>query len=91
MNKVELVAEVAKRAGLTKVEAETAVKAVLETISSTLVKGENVQLIGFGNFVVAQKAARVGRVPSTGAQIQIPARTVPKFVPGKALKDAVNG
>ena len=88
-NKAELIDNVASKTGLTKKDATAAVDAVFSSIQSTLAKGEKVQLIGFGNFEVRQRAARKGRNPKTGAEIEIPASTVPAFKPGKALKDAV--
>ncbi|APT19171.1 DNA-binding protein HU [Amylolactobacillus amylotrophicus DSM 20534] len=88
-NKAELVAEVAKKAKLTKKDAATAVDAVFSSIEKDLSKGNKVQLIGFGTFEVRSRAARKGRNPQTGAEIEIPASKVPAFKPGKALKDAV--
>ena len=88
-NKAALIERVAEKTGLTKKDATVAVDAVFETIQDALVDGEKVQLIGFGNFEVRNRAARKGRNPQTGAEIQIPASKVPAFKPGKALKDAV--
>ncbi|WP_261805829.1 HU family DNA-binding protein [Lapidilactobacillus luobeiensis] len=88
-NKAELIDSVASKTGLTKKDATAAVDAVFSTIQSTLASGEKVQLIGFGNFEVRQRAERKGRNPQTGEEIKIPASTVPAFKPGKALKDAV--
>ncbi|AOA00007.1 MULTISPECIES: HU family DNA-binding protein [Carnobacterium] len=88
-NKAELIESVATSTGLTKKDATAAVDAVFETIQSTLSAGEKVQLIGFGNFEVRERAARKGRNPQTGEEIQIAASKVPAFKPGKALKDAV--
>ncbi len=90
MNKTELTDAVAESAGLTKADAARAVDAVLGTITSTLAKGEQVGVVGFGTFLVRDRAARTGRNPQTGAEIQIAAAKVPAFKPGKALKDAVN-
>ncbi len=90
MNKTELVAAIAKEADLTKVDAEKALKAFTETVSKELKKKGKVQLIGFGTFETAKRAARTGRNPQTGKDIKIPAAVVPKFKAGKALKDAVN-
>ena len=87
-NKAELIENVASSTGLTKKDA-TAADAVFSTIQETLAKGEKVQLIGFGNFEVRERAARKGRNPQTGQEIQIAASKVPAFKPGKALKDAV--
>ncbi len=91
MNKGQLIDAVASHAGLTKVQAEKALNAVIEAVSESLGKGENVALIGFGTYSVAKRAARNGKNPRTGATIKIPARKVPKFTPGKGLKDLVNG
>ena len=88
-NKAELVSNVATATGLTKKDATAAVDAVFSSIQASLAKGEKVQLIGFGNFEVRQRAARKGRNPQTGEEINIPASKVPAFKPGKALKDAV--
>lgn len=88
-NKVELINKVVDKTSLTKKNATAAVDAVFDTIQSTLADGEKVQLIGFGNFEVRHRAARKGRNPQTGAEIQIPASKVPAFKPGKSLKDAV--
>ena len=90
MNKTELVNAIAKEANLSKKDAEKAVKAFTDTVSKELKKKGKVQLIGFGTFEVAKRAARTGKNPQTGDAIKIPAATVPKFKPGKALKDAVN-
>ncbi|MCI1289970.1 MAG: HU family DNA-binding protein [Lactobacillus sp.] len=88
-NKAELVSEVADKAQMTKKQAASAVDAIFNSIQENLAKGEKVQLIGFGTFEVRKRAARKGRNPQTGAEIQIPASQVPAFKPGKALKDAV--
>lgn len=88
-NKAELVDNVAKVTGLTKKDATAAVDAVFSSIQDDLKKGEKVQLIGFGSFEVRDRAARKGRNPQTGDEIEIPASKVPAFKPGKALKDAV--
>jgi DNA-binding protein HU-beta len=90
MNLTELKAAVASKAGLTKTDSEDAVKAVFEVISNTLVAGDSISIPGFGSFSVSDRAARTGRNPSTGAEIQIPAAKVAKFKVGKGLKDAVN-
>ena len=90
MNKVELVEAIAKETGLTKKDSEAAVKAFVETVSKELTKGKDVQLIGFGTFTVGKRAARKGRNPQTGEEIKIAAAKMPKFKPGKALKDRVN-
>ena len=91
MNKTELVEAIAKKTGLSKKDSEAAVKAFVEVVSTQLKKKDKVQLIGFGTFETAKRAARTGKNPQTGAAIKIPAATVPKFKAGKALKDAVNG
>ncbi|APT14885.1 HU family DNA-binding protein [Lactobacillus jensenii] len=88
-NKAELVAEVAAKTKLTKKDVAAAVDAIFASIQEDLAKGEKVQLIGFGTFEVRNRAARKGRNPQTGVEIEIPASKVPAFKPGKALKDAV--
>jgi Bacterial nucleoid DNA-binding protein len=90
MNKNELVAAVADKAGLGKGDAAKAVEALFDTITAELKKGGDVRLVGFGNFSVSRREASTGRNPSTGAEVKIPARNVPKFTAGKGLKDAVN-
>ena len=91
MNKAELIEAVAKSADLSKAEAERALNATTETIKKTLKKGDTVQLIGFGSFGVAKRSARKGRNPQTGEAIKIKASKSPKFTPGKAFKDLING
>lgn len=91
MNKNELAAAVADKTGLGKGEAANAVEAVFSAITDTLKAGGDVRLLGFGNFVVQQRAATTGRNPLTGQTVDVPAKRVPKFSAGKALKDAVNG
>lgn len=90
MNKTELVDAVAESAGLSKKDANNAIDAVFSSISNTLADGETVSLIGFGTFSVSARPARTGRNPRTGETIKIAATSVPKFKPGKGLKDAVN-
>ncbi len=90
MNKVELIAAVAEKAGLSKKDAEKAIAAVVSSVEEALVKGDKVQLIGFGTFEVRERAARVGRNPQTKAEIQIAASKQPVFKAGAALKKAVN-
>ncbi len=90
MNKTELTDVVAEATDLTKADAARAVDAVLGTITNTLAGGNQVAIVGFGTFLVRDRAARTGRNPQTGAEIQIAAAKVPAFKPGKALKDAVN-
>lgn len=89
MNKTELISAVAENAGLSKKDATAAVAAVFEEITNALIKGDKVQLIGFGNFEVRERAARTGRNPLTGEELNIAASKVPAFKAGKALKDAV--
>ncbi len=89
MNKSDLVAKVATATGLTKVHAERAIEATFASITGALKKKEEVRLIGFGTFAVVHRAATEGRNPRTGAKIKIPAKRLPKFRPGKQLKDAV--
>lgn len=90
MNKNDLIASVAEKADLTKAQAGDAVDAMLSSISSTMAGGTDVRLLGFGNFIVAQRKATTARNPQTGATIQVAAAKVPRFKPGKALKEAVN-
>ncbi|HZU11666.1 MAG TPA: HU family DNA-binding protein [Chloroflexota bacterium] len=91
MGKTELVQQVAEQAGLNKSQAQRAVEAVLDTISSELQKGNEVRLTGFGNFRVTNTAARTGRNPRTGETINIAAGKRPAFSPGSRLKQAVSG
>ena len=90
MNKADLVASIAAKAGLTKKDAEAALNAVVASIEEALVKGDKVALVGFGTFETKKRAARKGKNPQTGAEISIAASTVPSFKAGKGLKDAVN-
>ncbi len=90
MNKNDLIAAVADKTGLTKAQAGEAVDATFEAISGSLKSGDEVRIIGFGNFSVSERAASEGRNPRTGEAIQIPASKTPKFKAGKGLKDAVN-
>ncbi len=90
MNKTELIDAVAEAAGLSKADATRALEAVLNSITDSLKKGDQVSLVGFGSFLVRHRNARTGRNPQTGAEINIAAANVPAFKPGKALKDAVN-
>lgn len=87
MNKTELVAEIAEKAGLSKKDSEAAVKAFTDAVSESLKKGDKVQLVGFGTFEVSERPARTGRNPQTGETIEIAASRTPKFKAGKALKD----
>lgn len=92
MNKSELVASVAERSAKTKKDAEAVINAFIETVEEALVKGDRVQLIGFGTFESRQRKARTGRNPrKPGETIEIAAAKAPVFKAGKALKDAVNG
>ncbi|HWS12211.1 MAG TPA: HU family DNA-binding protein [Rhodocyclaceae bacterium] len=90
MNKQDLIDSVAKSADLSKAAAGRALDAAIAAIKTSLKKGGSVTLVGFGTFSVSKRAARSGRNPRTGASIKIKAAKVPKFRPGKALKDAVN-
>ena len=90
MNKTELIAAMADQAGLSKKDAEKALKAFTDIVADELKKGEKIQLVGFGTFEVAERAAREGRNPLTGASMKIAASKAPKFKAGKALKDLVN-
>ena len=90
MNKAELVAAIAAQAELSKKDSEKALKAFIDIVTDELVKGEKVQLVGFGTFEVSTRPARTGRNPQTKKTITIPASKAPKFKAGKALKDTVN-
>ena len=89
MNKSELIDHVASSAGITKAAANLAFEAFITGITNSLRMGEPITLVGFGTFSVAERAARTGRNPKTGEALQIAATRVPKFQPGKGLKDAV--
>ena len=90
MNKAELVAAIAAKTELSKKDSEKALKAFIDVVAEELKKGEKVQLVGFGTFEVAKRAARAGRNPQTGKSMKIAASKAPKFKAGKALKDVVN-
>ena len=90
MNKSELIAAIAAKTGETKKDAEATLNAFVEVVTETLVKGDKVQLVGFGSFEVRKRAARKGRNPQTKEEIKIPASKAPVFKAGKALKDVVN-
>jgi DNA-binding protein HU-beta len=90
MNKTELIEAVAEAADLNKASASRAVDAVLDTVTNALKSGDQVTLVGFGTFLVRDRAARTGRNPQTGATMNIPASKAAAFKAGKALKDAVN-
>ena len=90
MNKTELVAAVAEQAGLSRKDAEAAVKAFTDVVADALKNGDKIQLVGFGTFEVSERAAREGRNPQTGETMEIKASKTPKFKAGKALKDMMN-
>ncbi|HQU79398.1 MAG TPA: HU family DNA-binding protein [Azonexus sp.] len=90
MNKTELIDQIATSAEISKAAAARALDATVEAVKSALKAGDSVSLIGFGTFAVGERAARTGRNPRTGKALNIKAAKVPKFRPGKALKDAVN-
>ena len=90
MNKMELVSAMADKTGLSKKDAEAALKAFTDVVAEELKKGDKIQLVGFGTFEVSERAAREGRNPQTGKEMTIPASKAPKFKAGKALKDSVN-
>ena len=90
MNKTELVAAMAEKAGLSKKDAEAALKAFTDIVAEELKKGEKIQLVGFGTFEVSKRAERNARNPQTGAEMVIPANLAPKFKAGKALKETIN-
>ncbi|MBA6390535.1 HU family DNA-binding protein [Colwellia sp. BRX10-3] len=90
MNKSELVAKIAEGADITKASAGRALDSLIESVTTELASGGDVALVGFGTYKVNDRAARTGRNPQTGAEIQISAAKVPAFKAGKALKDAVN-
>ena len=90
MNKTELVAAMAEQAGISKKDAEAALKAFTDTVSKELKRGGKVHLVGFGTFETSTRAARTGRNPQTGKEMKIKASKAPKFKAGKALKDLVN-
>ena len=90
MNKNDLISSVAESSGLTKADAGRAVDGVFDSIASALSSGDDVRIVGFGSFSVANRAASTGRNPRTGEEIQIPASKQPKFKAGAPLKSAVN-
>ena len=90
MNTQELIAVMAEKANLSKKDAEAALNAFVCAVEGALVKGDKVQLVGFGGFEVRERAARTGRNPQTGAEMKIAAAKVPAFKAGKALKDLIN-
>jgi len=90
VTKTELVNAIAEKSGLAKSDAEKALKAFVDTVTQALQNDDKVAMVGFGTFSVGERAARTGKNPQTGAEIQIAAAKVPKFKAGKALKDALN-
>ena len=90
MNKAELIASMAEKSGFSKKDTEKAVNSFMETVNEALVKGEKVQLVGFGTFEVKERKERKGRNPKTQEEMMIPASKAPVFKAGKALKDMVN-
>ena len=90
MNKQELVASIAEKAGMTKADAARALDATVAAVTEALRQDETVTLVGFGSFYVGERAARTGRNPRTGKNIKIKVAKVPKFRAGKGLKDSVN-
>ena len=90
MNKVELIAAIAEEAGISKKDAEAALKAFVNTVEKELKDGGKVQLVGFGTFEVSKRAARTGRNPQTGEAMEISASRSPRFKAGKAFKDMLN-
>lgn len=90
MNKTELIEQISAKTDLSKADAGRALDAFIDTVKTTLKKKDSVTLVGFGTFDVTERAARKGRNPRTGEEIKIKKARVPKFRPGKALKDAVN-
>ncbi|MBP7546445.1 MAG: HU family DNA-binding protein [Corallincola sp.] len=90
MNKTDLIDKIAAGADISKAKAKDALEAMLDAVTASLKDGDAVQLVGFGTFKVSERAARTGRNPQTGAEIQIAASKVPSFSAGKALKDAIN-
>jgi len=89
MNKASLAEKVANQTGLTKKRSREAIDAMTSVITDALARGEKVTLVGFGTFQVMKRKARKGRNPRTGQTIQIPAKKVPRFKPGKGLREAV--
>ncbi len=90
MNKSELIDQIAESADISKTAASRALEATIDAVEGSLKNGESVSLVGFGTFLVRDRAARAGRNPKTGEAIQIAEAKVPAFKPGKALKDALN-
>jgi len=90
MNKAELITAIANNTDLTKAQAGNALDGLVTVVTSALTNGEKVTVLGFGTFSTADRAARPGRNPKTGAEIQIPANTIAKFKPGKDLAESIN-
>lgn len=90
MNKTDLIEHIARHADISKAAAGRALDALMSGVKATLKKGGSVTLVGFGTFAVSKRAARAGRNPRTGEAIKIKAAKLPKFRPGKALRDALN-
>lgn len=90
MNKADLISSMAEKGTLSKKDAEKALNAFIESVQDALVKGDKVQIVGFGSFEVRRRSARKGRNPQTRKEIEIPASNAPIFRVGKALKDALN-
>ena len=91
MNKQELIAAMASKSDLTKEQAGDALEAFIESVTEALKNGDEVRMLGFGNFTVSRREARMGRNPQTGQQQEIAASNVARFKVGKALKDKING
>lgn len=89
VNKAEVIEHIAAEASISKADATKALEAFIDGVKTTLVQGDQLSLVGFGTFSIKNRAARIGRNPQTGEQIQIKAAKIPSFKPGKALKDAV--
>lgn len=90
MNRNELVTAMAEKSGLAKKDADAALSAFMDSVKDALKAGDKIQLVGFGTFEVSKRAARTGRNPHDGSEVKIPAKCMPKFKAGKALKDALN-
>lgn len=91
MNRQELIESIVNKTALSKKDTDAVLKAFIEVVTKAVKKGDKVQLIGFGTFERTTRSARTGRNPQTGAEIKIAAKKAPRFVAGKAFKDAVNG
>ncbi len=90
MTKSELVEAIQEKTGIAKKDISKVMDAAIETVTDTLMDGDKVSLVGFGTFQVSNRKARTGQNPQTGEKIEIPARRVPKFTPGKTLKDKIH-